>query len=215
MWVSPNAMLPSAFCGVCTTMNSESPSLSILVRWCAVCASSTASSCRLNSSCIFSSNASSGSTRPTHTKPSGCARKSLISSSVMSRSLRPSAPYAAQLATMDLAAGWSMDAIMLYSALCTHEQQPTEQPQPRGQREKDPRQVVLRKPRRKFRGQREDRQQRHQHSQRECERPAACTILAHPQQARNQQPRQRVEQPQVFVRPCGAVRGAEPQHQHQ
>ena len=74
-----------------STMNSESPYASIFGRWWALCASSTARSCRSKHCCTRCIRASSGSYRPSHTKvPS---RRSIcgISSSLMSPSRRPSA----------------------------------------------------------------------------------------------------------------------------
>ena len=55
----------------------------------AVCASSTASSCRWNSSCIASSSPESGSYSATQTKQSGRFTYSEISLRAMSASLRP------------------------------------------------------------------------------------------------------------------------------
>src|SRR6476619_1375535 len=82
------------------TQNSESPYSSIFGRWWPWLASSTASGCRPNSSCISSSSASFGSFIATHTKVSGRARYSLISCFGISAIFLPSVLYAAQLTSM-------------------------------------------------------------------------------------------------------------------
>ena len=66
---------------VLSTMNSVSSYRSSLGRWCAVTASSTASSCSPNTSAMPCSCSSPGSCSPIHTKPSRLRRTSVIASS--------------------------------------------------------------------------------------------------------------------------------------
>src|SRR3954466_12530048 len=82
-----------------STVKSESPYSSIFGRWWPFSASSTASGWRSNSCCMVVSSSRVGSLIATQTKASGCFRYSLICSTEMSPSLRPSW-YATQLTSI-------------------------------------------------------------------------------------------------------------------
>src|SRR4249919_4173221 len=226
MLVSPNSMWPLTTCAVRSTRNSESPYSSTFGRWCALSASSTASGCRLNSSCIFSSKASSGSYSPTQTKPTcGSSSSSLICSRSISRCRRPSSEYEARLriiASRVVGSGSVMPAswpARPAAASSAPRRQLARQRKMQRQHQKHPFDVLLRPEGQELQEAR-DRGHARQRPQQEAEHATAPAVmkLAAPRHApaAGQQPEgERAEQEQILVAMPGEVLAAEPDEGHQ
>ncbi len=86
---SAESIASGAGSSVCRTTKSESSYSSIFGRWWPLCASSTASGWRPNSSAISSISSTVGSNSATQTKHSGRVTYSLMSATGMSPSLVP------------------------------------------------------------------------------------------------------------------------------